>query len=580
MPAIDPVFNIPGAGFVLVPAGEKRAVEKEWQKNPRTFEGACAHNGNVGIIAGAGLIVLDQDDMQAFNGLTLPATTRWETRPGREACMFRCPDIESGLKSIGKSGNAAQIKLFQDGKPCGEIKTGSAYEIIPPSWKWVMKDDNDGRGEYGAKTDYRLLDNRPPADISLVELLKGLRAIGIGHKQKSRLDENAKALEKMGQTDKLRRLVGGDECSCCGPSRAEAYVQGALDSECRKIEDTEQGDRNNALNNASFSLGQLVSWGVIPEEVMKSRLREAALTAGLDSDEVDKTLQSGFSAGKEHPRPQLEEEENEKLSIATRLVKLALENSELWHSPDQEAFITYRTKDGHKESYKISAKAVKLWLNTLWYDEESKVAGKNAMYEAIETLSGLAMRGPEYTAYVRVGELDGKIYVDLGRPQWECVEISADGWQILDEPPIKFRRPKNMQMLPLPVRGGNWDKFLSLLNLKDKRSKILIIAWLMQAYWPAGPYSHLDITGVQGSGKTFLQEMLKMLVDPSISNLRRPPRDERDLMISATNERIPSFDNLSGMPAHLADAFCCLSTGGHLVHGSYILTMKRPLSHV
>jgi len=84
-----------------------------------------------------------------------------------------------------------------------------------------------------------------------------------------------------------------------------------------KIEDTEQGDRNNALNNASFSLGQLVSWGVIPEEVMKSRLREAALTAGLDSDEVDKTLQSGFSAGKEHPRPQLEEEENEKLSIAT-----------------------------------------------------------------------------------------------------------------------------------------------------------------------------------------------------------------------------------------------------------------------
>jgi len=192
------------------------------------------------------------------------------------------------------------------------------------------------------------------------------------------------------------------------------------------------------------------------------------------------------------------------------------------------------------------------------------VAGKNAMYEAIETLSGLAMRGPEYTAYVRVGELDGKIYVDLGRPQWECVEISADGWQILDEPPIKFRRPKNMQMLPLPVRGGNWDKFLSLLNLKDKRSKILIIAWLMQAYWPAGPYSHLDITGVQGSGKTFLQEMLKMLVDPSISNLRRPPRDERDLMISATNERIPSFDNLSGMPAHLADAFCCLSTGGAL----------------
>jgi hypothetical protein len=39
-------------------------------------------------------------------------------------------------------------------------------------------------------------------------------------------------------------------------------------------------------------------------------------------------------------------------------------------------------------------------------------------------------------------------------------------------------------------------------------------------------------------------------------------------MIAASNERIPSFDNLSGMPAHLSDAFCGLSTGTALASRS------------
>jgi energy-coupling factor transporter ATP-binding protein EcfA2 len=129
---------------------------------------------------------------------------------------------------------------------------------------------------------------------------------------------------------------------------------------------------------------------------------------------------------------------------------------------------------------------------------------------------------------------------------------------------VRFKRPKTMAPLPIPESGGSWDDLFKLLNLSDRRSRILVIGWLLQAYWPKGPFAHLVLTGEQGSGKSGLTKILKMLVDPSIATLRRPPREERDLMIAAQAERIIAYDNLSGLAIELSDGFCVLSTGGCL----------------
>jgi hypothetical protein len=52
------------------------------------------------------------------------------------------------------------------------------------------------------------------------------------------------------------------------------------------------------------------------------------------------------------------------------------------------------------------------------------------------------------------------------------------------------------------------------------------------------------------------------LIDPNADPLRAAPRDERDLAIAAANRRVLAFDNLSGIPPWLSDAFCRLATGG------------------
>jgi hypothetical protein len=55
--------------------------------------------------------------------------------------------------------------------------------------------------------------------------------------------------------------------------------------------------------------------------------------------------------------------------------------------------------------------------------------------------------------------------------------------------------------------------------------------------------------------------MIRRLCDPNIADLRAAPRDERDLVIAATNAHVVAFDNLSGISTELSDRLCRLATG-------------------
>lgn len=294
---------------------------------------------------------------------------------------------------------------------------------------------------------------------------------------------------------------------------------------------------------------------------------------GLNYDEIGHITRPEGGGGRD---------EDEKTSFATRLVELATAGSELWHTPEEEAYITF-CRDGHKEHYPLKVKAVRLWLSSLFHQAEGRTPGSQAVQDALNVLEGKALfEGPEHPVYVRVAPYENKVYVDLGRPEWKCIEITSFGWKIVSEAPVKFRRPKTLGELPLPEKGGDWDELRKLVNADDRTWR-LIVGWLVQGFWPNGPFVHLNIIGPQGTGKTVLQKILKLLVDPSSMILRRPPRDEKDLMITANNERIPSYDNLSGMPSHLSDGFCCLSTGAALgtreLYTDFeeaVLSLRRP----
>lgn len=246
---------------------------------------------------------------------------------------------------------------------------------------------------------------------------------------------------------------------------------------------------------------------------------------------------------------------------STKLVQLAC-HAELFHDADNRAYATIRER-GHAETYLVRSKQFRYWLSRQFYLAEKKAPNSQALQDAITTMEGIAVHdGPEYGVFLRLAEHGDAIYLDLGDKEWRCVEITHGGWNVIDNPPVKFIRPKGLRPLSLPVKGGKIAELKKFINTSDENSWILIVSWLVGALKPCGPYPILVVNGEQGSAKSTACRLLRDLIDPNDAPLRSQPRNEHDLAVAASNAWIVNFDNLSVVPDWLSDAMCRLSTGG------------------
>lgn len=80
------------------------------------------------------------------------------------------------------------------------------------------------------------------------------------------------------------------------------YLKAAVQDELDQLAATSSGGRNDALNRASFSLGQLVGDGLLVEAEVYAQLEAVALAIGLDKSEIGPTIRSGLQDGKAKPR--------------------------------------------------------------------------------------------------------------------------------------------------------------------------------------------------------------------------------------------------------------------------------------
>jgi hypothetical protein len=76
----------------------------------------------------------------------------------------------------------------------------------------------------------------------------------------------------------------------------------ALRSETSRVAAARPGTRNDTLNRAAFSLGQLVVAGLLPPIPVITGLISAAMAAGLSEDEASRTVRSGLAGGARKPR--------------------------------------------------------------------------------------------------------------------------------------------------------------------------------------------------------------------------------------------------------------------------------------
>lgn len=265
------------------------------------------------------------------------------------------------------------------------------------------------------------------------------------------------------------------------------------------------------------------------------------------------------------------------------LLELA-DDLDLFCTPRGDAYASLQHA-GHRETYALSSTALKRLLTTRFYNTYDNAPNPDSLSAAIATLDARAhSEGKVEEVFCRLGYARGRIYLDLADEDWRVVEIDTGGWRVLSMSPVHFSRSAGMQPIPEPVHGGSLGWLRGVLNLPDDEQFALVLAWLVGAMHPKGPYPILILQGEQGSAKSTTARLLRSLIDPARPPMRSAPSCARDLMIAASSSWVLAFDNLSAIKADMSDVFCQLATGaGFATRRLYtddeetIFDAKRPI---
>jgi hypothetical protein len=337
-----------------------------------------------------------------------------------------------------------------------------------------------------------------------------------------------------------------------------------------------------AIEQASEFAHDAVRRGYIDEQAatvaIRSTLIESDAMGECGVDEVQEALDKGENDTTRQQRAEKHQKDREtraaaraeaeaeekKLSQADRLIAIGA-CAELYRTPEKETYADI-TVDNRRETWAVNSKEFRQHLRHEYYNDTGGGApNSDAMTTALATLDARArFSGAEIPVHLRMAASpDGsKLYVDLCDNEGGAIEVTKYRWRHVPEPAVRFKRARGMKALPMPARGGSISDLARFVPAASDDDFKLIVAWLLAAMRPFGPYPALVLTGEQGGGKSTLAKAMRCLVDPHAAAHRAPPRNTHDLYVAATNNHVLALDNLSGIAPDLSDAMCRLSTGG------------------
>lgn len=277
-------------------------------------------------------------------------------------------------------------------------------------------------------------------------------------------------------------------------------------------------------------------------------------------------------------------------STAAALIALVLEQGTLFFDNQADkSFANVRIYEAD-HTLAIGSKAFVEWLSYSYYtatkknDAHGMSASEAAIKQACFALAGIARHdGQQERVYLRCADFNGGHYIFVGDQELNIIEVLPSGWRVTKESPVYFWKPASMQSLPMPVNGGDLSRLWEFINIPDQ-DRLLVLAWILECYRVETPKPILALTGTHGSVKSSSQDKLRQLIDNNAVNLRGVPKTVEDVYVSAGNNRLCSYENLSHLTATIQDAFCTLATGGgHAGRKFYtndeesIIDVKRPI---
>ncbi len=230
--------------------------------------------------------------------------------------------------------------------------------------------------------------------------------------------------------------------------------------------------------------------------------------------------------------------------------------------------------DGHLEIYPLDSSSFRAYIQGVYSQDKNKTVYRELMAQVLDTLraqvSFLSKDRKIHTLHTRCAWYEKSLWYDLADEGWRAIRIhpsllkgDGPGWEVVNKPPVLFRRFEHQKPQVEPIVGGDIKEIMSALNIKEDPSKeLLFLSYLIVSLIPNIPRPILSVLGEQGSAKSTFAKIIKQLIDPSVAETFSLPRKTDDgVILKCENHYLLSFDNCSIVTDDISDFLSSVVTG-------------------
>ncbi len=233
----------------------------------------------------------------------------------------------------------------------------------------------------------------------------------------------------------------------------------------------------------------------------------------------------------------------------------------LFHDEQKDAYIALDIS-GHQEIWPCKGKSMKRLIASKSWEKNKKPLSSESIKSIVGVLEGKGcFEGKQIKLHNRVAWYNNDLWLDLTNEKWQTIKINKNGWEIIDKSPIIFKRYNHSQSQVIPTKNGDVKLFLNYINVTNQEHKLLLLVFLVSCFIPDFPHTLLVVFGAQGSSKTTLSKLTRLVADPSIIDVVALPDSQRELVQILAHHHFLFFDNVSHVSEDGSDTICKAITG-------------------
>jgi hypothetical protein len=259
-------------------------------------------------------------------------------------------------------------------------------------------------------------------------------------------------------------------------------------------------------------------------------------------------------------------------TIVQKIVKLAKDSCKFVKDQNNTTYavIVKNQCDMDQNIYVIDSLGFRWWLAHNYEATYEVLPSDNQASQAMKHLAGFAItKGERIRSFNRIGMGNNnskEIFYDIGDGSY--LKIEPDDINVVKSTDLFFRRESHQGIQVLPHKFNPMDtiKLFDIINVKEQKSKLLLIAWLVTSLLPDEEHPVLLLHGSQGAGKSVAARITKRLIDPTSSEKnelsRLNAKDYGQITFTLAHNFVTIFDNISFTDKSIDDILCLGVTGG------------------